>query len=294
MSRHGACPTADNPPEPLDALRTGRGADDPGPRPRERRAPVPEEPCRTVLIVDDDEDVRMTTGDILRQEGFAVREAATGAEGLRLAAEHPDLIVLDVHLPDLDGFEVCRRLKTDPITAAIPVLHLSGVFRELDDRVRGLETGAAAYLTRPVDRAELLATIRTALRARHADARRRLADALAEVGRLLTQSLDPEIVCQRIADTIRALFDARTTILYRLEPASGDLVAMALAGDWGPAFGRHVLIPQGIGAAGRAAHHGGRIDLLESCLGQRHVVSPVESHPTPSLASRSRKSASPR
>ncbi len=191
--------------------------------------------------------------EFLRQEGFAVQEATTGTEGLRLAAEHPDLIVLDVHLPDLDGFEVCRRLKTDPITAAIPVLHLSGVFRELDDRVRGLETGAAAYLTRPVDRAELLATIRTALRARHADARRRLADALAEVGRLLTQSLDPEIVCQRIADTIRALFDARTTILYRLEPASGDLVAMALAGDWRPAFGRHVVIPHGVGAAGRAA-----------------------------------------
>ncbi|MHC5544214.1 response regulator, partial [Singulisphaera rosea] len=82
-----------------------------------------------VLHVDDDEASRYIVGRILADADFGVEYASTGAEGLQLAAScHPDLIILDVKLPDMDGFEVCRRLKADPSTAITPILHLSAHF----------------------------------------------------------------------------------------------------------------------------------------------------------------------
>jgi CheY-like chemotaxis protein len=93
-------------------------------------------PPVTVLVVDDDEGKRYAIGKILRKAGFAIREAATGTDALRLAATQPDLIILDVQLPDINGFEVCRQIKADPATAAIPVLHLSTTFVDLEDKVR--------------------------------------------------------------------------------------------------------------------------------------------------------------
>jgi CheY-like chemotaxis protein len=72
----------------------------------------------TILVVDDSAVIREVFGGILRSAGYAVREAATGAAGLQRASEGPDLIVLDVDLPDLDGYEVCRRLKQDPATVS--------------------------------------------------------------------------------------------------------------------------------------------------------------------------------
>jgi two-component system cell cycle sensor histidine kinase/response regulator CckA len=131
----------------------------------------------TILLVDDTPKVRYVTRRILAGAGFDVREAATGSEALALAGERPDLIVLDVRLPDLDGYEVCRRLKANPLTAAIPVLHLSGVYREVQDRVRGLETGADGYLTKPFEAAELIATIRALLRLRRAESALRESEA---------------------------------------------------------------------------------------------------------------------
>ena len=80
---------------------------------------------QTILAVDDNDAFRYSVVRRLRDAGFYVTEAATGAEALRLAREEPVLITLDINLPDIDGFEVCRRLKSDPVTREIPVLHLS-------------------------------------------------------------------------------------------------------------------------------------------------------------------------
>jgi PAS domain S-box-containing protein len=128
----------------------------------------------TILVVDDDEAKRYTIAHVLRRAGFLTREAATGEEGLRMAAEGPDLIVLDVKLPDIDGFEVCRRIKADPATASIPVLQLSATFVSTDDRVQGLDSGADGYLTQIVEPPELLATVRALIRARKAEEETRL------------------------------------------------------------------------------------------------------------------------
>ena len=130
---------------------------------------MPEKPKATVLVVDDTEASRYAVCRVLRQGNFDVREAATGEEALRLAAEGVDLIILDVNLPDVSGYEVCRRLKASPGTASIPILQLSAVFLRSEDRAEGLEGGADGYLTYPLEPRELIATVRALLRVRQAE-----------------------------------------------------------------------------------------------------------------------------
>jgi len=130
---------------------------------------------KRILNVDDTEAKRYVTSRTLRNAGFEVIEANTGQECLEVAvAEHPDLVVLDVLLPDLHGFEVCHRLKSDPRTRNIPVLHLSASFTRPEDRVKGYDQGADAYMSQPVDPAEFVATIKSLLRM--VDAERQLRD----------------------------------------------------------------------------------------------------------------------
>ncbi len=123
----------------------------------------------TILCVDDDASNRRLYALSLQREGFEVREASTGADGLRLARERPDLIILDVLLPDANGFEVCALLKSDPATSPIPVIHLSGVASSYQDRVEGLQGGADGYLTKPVEMLELIAHVKALLRTRRAE-----------------------------------------------------------------------------------------------------------------------------
>ncbi len=128
----------------------------------------------TILYVDDYAEIREATAFVLRHAGFNVIEASTGRDALQhAAAQLPQLILLDIGLPDLDGYEICRRLKSDPVTSAIPVLLLSGAYTEGEDRVRGLECGADAYLCKPVDSGELVATIKALLRMHAAENRLR-------------------------------------------------------------------------------------------------------------------------
>ncbi len=130
----------------------------------------------SVLLVDDEPANRHTFGYLFRTAGFAVLEAGTGRDALALAArERPDLVVLDVSLPDLNGFEVCRRLKEDEATCSVPVLQVSAVYVGSGDRSQGLESGADAYLIKPVEPRELLATVRSLLRVRAAEEQARRA-----------------------------------------------------------------------------------------------------------------------
>ncbi len=125
----------------------------------------------TILNVDDNEAARYAKGRMLAEGGYEVVEAATGMEALEKVVERkPDLVLLDVGLPNIDGIEVCRRLKSSRETALIPVVHVSASFVESSDRVRGLEGGADAYLVAPLDSRVLLATVRALLRARRAEA----------------------------------------------------------------------------------------------------------------------------
>jgi signal transduction histidine kinase len=122
-----------------------------------------------ILNVDDDPGVRYATTRVLQKAGFRVQEAATGEEALA-AARGVDLVVLDVKLPGMSGFEVCRRIKSDPALAGIPVLNLTSAYGSGEHWATALDAGADAYLTHPVEPVVLVATIRSLLRTRAAEA----------------------------------------------------------------------------------------------------------------------------
>ena len=116
-----------------------------------------------ILIVDDQRELAGMIADMLGDAGFATRTADNGRDALAdIQADRPDLLVLDVNMPGLDGFEVATMLKADPSTATIPIIMVSAQDGR-GSRVIGLESGAEDYLSKPVDQAELIAKIRNIL-----------------------------------------------------------------------------------------------------------------------------------
>ena len=119
---------------------------------------------RRALVIEDDPSVARSLGCVLESEGYEVIIAANGVQGLLSAqSEHPDLVILDVMLPGLDGFEVCYRLRDDPQTAELPILMLSAKGREVD-KLTAQKVGADMYLVKPVGPAEVLAKVESLLR----------------------------------------------------------------------------------------------------------------------------------
>ena len=124
-----------------------------------------------ILVVDDNAPLRYALGRTLRQHGFDVVEATNGSQALELSSrEQPDLVLLDVNLPDIHGFDVARRLKSGETTRNIPILQISASFVQAEHRMEGLDAGADAYLVEPVEPGELVANIRALLRLRDAEA----------------------------------------------------------------------------------------------------------------------------
>lgn len=117
-----------------------------------------------ILVVDDDPNIRELVVETLDPEVFKTMEAADGKEALRICEEErPDIIVLDVMMPDLDGMEVCLRLRNDTLTSHIPIIMLTAKGM-LEDKIKGMEVGADDYLTKPFDPLELEARIAMHLR----------------------------------------------------------------------------------------------------------------------------------
>ncbi|HTZ74453.1 MAG TPA: response regulator [Candidatus Aquilonibacter sp.] len=137
----------------------------------------------TILVVDDNDALRYSIRRALQEAGYNVVEARTGAEAIERAKAMPGLITLDVNLPDIDGFQVCRRLKGSAETAHIPILHVSSTFTDAESRVHGLQGGADAYLAEPIDRSELVATVAALLRLKNAESEARRQAEVAESAR---------------------------------------------------------------------------------------------------------------
>jgi two-component system, OmpR family, phosphate regulon response regulator PhoB len=121
----------------------------------------------SILVVEDERDLRSAICHALTREGFQPRTADTGAQGLSLARSGPapDLVLLDLNLPDMSGIAVCQALRADPITRALPVVMVSARAEEID-RVLGFEVGADDYVTKPFSLRELVLRIRAVLRRR--------------------------------------------------------------------------------------------------------------------------------
>ncbi|HEV3028407.1 MAG TPA: response regulator transcription factor [Planctomycetota bacterium] len=119
---------------------------------------------RTILVIDDEPELVKLLDYNLTKAGYLVLSAKDGENGLAAARKHaPDAIILDVMMPGLDGWEVCKRLRTDPSTSALPILMLTAKAEE-GDRVLGLELGADDYVTKPFGVRELLARVKALLR----------------------------------------------------------------------------------------------------------------------------------
>jgi two-component system sensor histidine kinase/response regulator len=119
-----------------------------------------------VLVVDDQDTNRLLLRDMLEAQGHEVIEAVEGSEALQRVAETaPDVVLLDIGLPGMDGFEVCRRLKAEPATASIPVLLVTALSHR-DHRLLGIGAGANDYITKPVDKSDLSLRVRNAIRMR--------------------------------------------------------------------------------------------------------------------------------
>ena len=172
-----------------------------------------------VLIVEDEPDIRELLAFHLEREGYHVTRSRTGADALRqVRARLPDLILLDLMLPELGGLDVCRRLRQDPRTASVPIVMLTARGEEVD-RILGLELGADDYIVKPFSPKEVVARVRAVLR--RAGARDGAAPVVS--GRLVidpdrhTVQVDAAAIelTPKEFDLLRALAEARGRVLSR-------------------------------------------------------------------------------
>jgi two-component system phosphate regulon response regulator PhoB len=186
----------------------------------------------TVLVVEDERDIQELVEFNLRQSGYRVLKAGDGLEGLRLAqSEKPDLVVLDLMLPGLDGKEVCRRLKQGESTRAIPILMLTALAEETD-RIIGFEIGADDYLTKPFSPRELSLRIQAILR--------RSAEPEAGGGHLRLDGLtiDPERHLVEVEGEVVDLTATEFRLLHHLASHAGKVQTreVLLERVWGYAY----------------------------------------------------------
>ncbi|KFA86973.1 sensor histidine kinase [Archangium violaceum] len=168
------------------------------------KTPSSQPPSPVVLIVEDDDARRYLLARTLELAGFRTWQAATAGEAFQLAREGPDVLLLDVRLPDLTGFEVSRRLKADPATAALPIIQMSANFTTTQDKTQGLLGGADGYLVAPVEPEELVATLRTVLRTH-------------EVARERAQLLESERAARTELEAVNAQLRTQVHILANVQ-----------------------------------------------------------------------------
>lgn len=201
---------------------------------------VPEvKPTLKVLVADDLPDNVALLSRYLENEGYACLSAANGEQALaKTRLELPDLVLLDMNMPVMDGFETLQKIRSDPTTGHIPVIILTAARLEPMDMQSALNMGADDYVTKPFDRRELLARIRTRLRVKEAEdvirRRNRELNLLPEIGKELSGRLDVDdltgVVLRRTVETLGAmlghliLMDTKNPLVktYRFSTAAGD------------------------------------------------------------------------
>ncbi|HNA89418.1 MAG TPA: fused response regulator/phosphatase [Anaerolineales bacterium] len=177
-----------------------------------------------VLVIDDSPIDRLMLTSILQKEGYQMLAAPSGMEGFQLAKEcHPDIILLDVLMPEVNGFETCAKLKSNPVTSLIPIIFLSSE-NDKKSRISGLTIGGVDYITKPFETEEVIARLRIHLRIRQAF------EALIE--QQMNQLSQLAIAQQSILVQPEEMPEARFAVSYRpLHAAGGDFYDVISLGD---------------------------------------------------------------
>lgn len=176
----------------------------------------------SILIVDDEPAISEVLGGLLSEFGYNLDFADNGSEALIKAKEAiPDLVLMDVMMPDVDGFEVCRRFRSDPMLAEVPVIMLTGL-DDRDSRLRGLESGADDFLTKPFDPAELLARVRTIARLnryRQLENKINRLSAVYDISSALNSAIDVDALLEFILKQTKEMLDVEgiSLLLYDAE-----------------------------------------------------------------------------
>jgi signal transduction histidine kinase len=204
-----------------------------------------------VLFVEDNVGKRYVIARQLRAAGFDIDEATTGQEGLGLLSPKHDVAIIDVKLPDMFGWDLCKRIKSNPDTSFVKVLELSATLATAEDRARGLELGADCYLVHPVELVELVAALRALIRLRNAERDRLRAQELllATLGHDLRNPLnviatglsalaDSSNLSDRERETVKRLDRTATRMHRMIEQVM--VVAQTLGGDIVPVSRTHI------------------------------------------------------
>ncbi len=185
-------------------------------------APTFDRSRHTILVVDDNPATRYSTERVIRAAGFQTVEAETGATAITLAQTNVSAVVLDVHLPDMSGFDVCRALRGHRDTSRIPVVHLSAAYVESAHQVAGLNAGADAYMVHPVEPQLLVATLQALIRARLAE------DSLRRSESRFRAIYDRAPAAMLLVNGAGHIADANAQALALLQRTRQDILGQAL------------------------------------------------------------------
>lgn len=170
-----------------------------------------------VLLVDDEPSHRFLTREMLTNSGYEVFEAENGQIAIEIAEqENPDTILLDVMMPDIDGFETCRRLKLNEVTCNIPVIMISAL-GDRSNRLEGISVGAADFIVKPIDMADMLVRVEHA-----ASAKRQLEELSADRERLAASESQRGGLLAKVAHDLRSPLSAMTGNLQLLQMVAGE------------------------------------------------------------------------
>ncbi len=256
--------------------------------------PTPER-RNEILVVDDISDNLTVLTQILTQEGYMVRPALNGLLALKAIRKSlPDLILLDIMMPDMDGYELCRQLKADERTCDIPVLFISAR-GETTDKVKAFQLGGVDFITKPFHTEEVLARVKTQLKLQtmqkqlqehNAQLRQEISERkqmekilqqrnrelvlLNQVGQIFSSSLDMEGVLEVALAEVQRLLDAFSTSFWLIEPETDELVCMQVRGS-GSANLVNWRIPAGQGISGWAVTQNESVIIPDIEADERHL-----------------------